>query len=539
MSAIYLVNRHDYLLARAALGERLAHTELITHAADVYHLMLSEGLTQVHFVDVVPLDAGTLANCHYEADRLARAFDAELAELRSRHLHAPVATPGWDYLNVYFLALTTLRWRHFAPLLAASLPPAPALAYFYLTNAQDYYFDSALQRQFLQRALLQRGGRALKEVHTENHRPFMPEAMQFELELDDVAAGAEALVHLPTVYYDYAAHQARLAQRHGERVLDLHSPYFDIPITSRRIGLRHTGVPRPASLAEQAYAEAVRERTTVLFAVLDTDAALVPAQVTRQVSRSLSQWRAFNQLCTAPALAGITHLYLSDHDAGLSGPLAAWANLRAVQTEIHPHSAMTIAPFPVIAGAVKHGYARPPGAYLDLGVGSSRWVAPLVAGTPAAARPQPLVLLAYNALIDPGGVPTEAFQRIAEFTYDVLRVCQAGGVRCMLRSKATWDFTLPLLQHLRARGMDGAMLDALFAQGPMSDWPARTSVYLGVDQVSSALHQFYAQGVSCIQAFERGYSEPELYILPATGVQATDYPGALRLLQAMFPPLPN
>jgi hypothetical protein len=112
-------------------------------------------------------------------------------------------------------------------------------------------------------------------------------------------------------------------------------------------------------------------------------------------------------------------------------------------------------------------------------------------------------------------------------------------VRCKLRSKATWDFTLPLLQHLRARGVEQAVLDDLFAHGPMGDWPARTSVYVGVDQISSALHQFYAQGVPCIQAYERGYSEPELYVLPATGVHTTDYPGALRQLQAMFPPLPN
>lgn len=532
MSPIFLVNRQDYILAKSVMGQGIVHATLITNSVETYNLLETEGIAKAHFVDVIPLAAGSLATCHHEADRIARAFDANLSELRTRHLRLDVSSLGWDYLNVYFIVLTALRWKHFAPRLVEALPEQEAISFFYLRNEQDYYFDSSVQRQFLLKALQSGKFKNVKAFFTENRTPFVRHAMDFDLDLTgDVSASYEALVHMPTVYYDYEYHRTRLAGLHGPRLLDVCSPYFDIPIGANRITLRAAqNGPAPASLAEKNYAREVRDSTHALYEMICPDAEVIPAQVERQLSRSLSQLHVFNKLCSAPQFANIGNLYISDHDAGLSGPLSTWANLNDIETEIHPHSSLSTSPFPVMRRGLKHGYVRAPGSYTELGVGSSKWTGPLVVGSPRTDV-APLVLLIMNALTDPGGVPTCEFSTITQFVFEVIDVCRELGIACKVRSKSSWDFSLILARELRSRGIDEATLATLFAEGPLSDWVELTSICIGVDQISTALSKFLARGVSCIQAFDRGYAEAELHSLPSEGVFTANYEGALKKLR--------
>lgn len=533
MASIFLVNRTDFLQAQASLGPQLADTECLTHSADVYNALLAAGTRHVTFVDATPHGAADLARCHLEADRMARAFDAQLSELRTRHLGFPLASLGWDYLNLYFIALTVLRWSRFAPQLAAAMPQRASLAHFTLDNSQDFYFDSALQRHFLAGALRQRTAGELRAFLVPPGRPFVADAARFELALgDDEDSHYEALVHLPTVYYDYEFHRQRLAGFHAGRLLDLSSTYFDIPIGPDRVALKLGGPARATSLAQQQYLDAVRSATGALYQCLcpDLPAPIAQAQIERQLNKSLSQLRAYDQLCTAPKFANIRYLYLSDHDAGLSGPLATWANLRALPTEIHPHSSVAVTPFPVLAQGRKHGYVRTPDSFAELGNERSVWAQRLVTGTAATGR-APYVLLLLNALTDPGGVPTCSFAAITGFMADAIALCAQHGVPCKVRVKASWDITIVLTSALRALGTPDATLANLYATGPLEPWAERTSLCIALDQPTTALIKFLNGGADCVQAIDRPYTETELHTLPEHDVLLSDYNGAMAALR--------
>ncbi len=534
MPSIFLVNRFDYQFAKSTLGEQILKTEFITNSADVVNVLVTERMPNIVFVDNIDMRPDGLSRCHYEADRIARTFDSNLSELRTRIFNFPQSSPGWDYFNTYFTTISLLRWKRFAPLLVDAMPERETLAFFTLDNTQDFYFDSSLQRHFLTQAIIEKYRNAQK-FSVPHVSPYLPNAMNFSLDFDPSdSAYSEALVHLPTVYYDYEYHRKRLAGFHGDKLLDLASPYFDIPIAHNRINLRLDNVmPKPASLAETIYASEVRRLATDLYGFICPDAPAFLAQVERQVARSLSQIRLFDQLCSAPKFASIRYLYICDYDVALSGPLTTWANLREIPTEVHPHSSFSVNPFPVMKQGRKHGYARDPDSYTELGNARSVWAHPLVFENTPQTCP-PLVLLLFNALTDPGGVPTCQFKTIAQFALAVIKLCASKGVPCKLRSKASWDVSELLANHLRREGILDAAIDEVFATGALSDWIAKTTVCIGIDQPSTALAQFASKGVACIQAADREYSEPELHTLPSRNVRLTDYNGALNKLMAIL-----
>ncbi len=534
MASIFLANRNDYLFAKTTLGDQILKTEFITNSADVANVLEAERLSSYVFVDEIDMGASSLSNCHYEADRIARTFDANLSELRTRIFNFEESSPGWDYLNIYFIALSVLRWKRFAPLLAKAMPARDALAYFTHDNPQDFYFDSALQRHYLAKALVEKYPNA-KAFTAPIRPPFLANAMHFALEFDPADSGdCEALVHLPTVYYDYEYHRQRLAGFHGDKLVELASPYFDIPIARDRVTLAMPEqAPQPGTLAEIRYAGEVRKLATTLYEILCPGADIIAAQVERQVARSLSQLRLFNQLCTAPKFSNIRYLYICDYDAGLSGPLTTWANLRDIPTEIHPHSSFSVTPFPVMKQGRKHGYVRDPDSFTELGNARSDWAHPLVTtGVTPSCPPQVLLLL--NALTDPGGVPTVQFQSVARFIADAVKLCAKKGVPCKVRSKASWDVSGLLDIHLRRAGIPDAVVNDIFATGELGDWAAKTTVCIGIDQPSTALTKFVTRGVDCMHVIDREYTETEMHTLPSRNVHLTDYNGALERLSAVL-----
>jgi hypothetical protein len=534
MASIFLANRNDYLFAKATLGDQVLKTEFITNSADVANVLEAERMSSYVFVDQVKQGAASLSHCHFEADRIARTFDANLSELRTRIFNFEESSPGWDYLNIYFIALSVLRWKRFAPQLAEAMPARDALAYFTHDNTQDFYFDSALQRDFLGQALRSKYPNA-KAFPAPTRAPYVPNAMNYTLEFDPSGSpDIEALVHLPTVYYDYEYHRQRLAGFHGSKLVELASPYFDIPIARDRVTLALSNeAPQPASLAEARYAKEVRRLATELYALLCPGNTIVAAQAERQVARSLSQMRLFDQLCSAPKFANIRYLYICDYDAGLSGPLTTWANLRDIPTEIHPHSSVSVTPFPVMKQGRKHGYVREPDTFAELGNGRSDWAHPLVTTGVTPGCP-PLVLLLLNAMTDPAGVPTCQFQTVANFIVSAVKLCAAKGVPCKVRSKASWDVSGLLDIHLRREGIPDATVDAIFATGALGDWAAKTTVCIGIDQPTTALTQFVTRGVDCMNAIDREYTETEMHTLPSRNVHLTDYNGALERLSTLL-----
>jgi hypothetical protein len=534
MASIFLANRNDYLFAKATLADQILKTEFITNSADVVNVLEAERMPSYVFVDQVDQGASSLSLPHFEADRIARTFDANLSELRTRIFNFDASSPGWDYVNMYFIALSVLRWKRFAPRLAAAMPARDALAYFTHDNTQDFYFDSALQRHFLGQALEAKYPKA-KSFLAPARAPYVPNAMNFSLEFNQPDKGhCEALVHLPTVYYDYEYHRRRLAGFHGDKLVELASPYFDIPIAHDRVTLKTSSeAPQPASLAEARYASAVRALATELFGTLCPGAPIIAAQAERQVARSLSQMRLFDQLCSAPKFANIRYLYICDYDAGVSGPLTSWANLRDIPTEIHPHSSVSVTPFPVMKQGRKHGYVREPDSFAELGNGRSDWAHPLVL-TDARPSCPPQVLLLLNAMTDPGGVPTCQFETVARFITSAIKLCAAKGVPCKVRSKASWDVSGLLDIHLRREGIPAAEVDAIFATGALTDWIEKTTVCIGIDQPTTALTQFVTKGIACMHAIDREYSETEMHTLPSRNVHLTDYNGALERLSAIL-----
>ena len=330
------------------------------------------GTTKMLFVDPGTLDAAIQAGLgHYELRRLeisrdlpaevysealnrATLIDRLLSAERSALWAAGVGddTPftGWDQMLLYLSMQRAFMARAIGRCVARQFPES-RIGLLRPDNAQLMHFDSMLSAEM---ALVDPTRLFFVDRYegVRFHNPqitsliWHPQALARQVQ----EQGADAVVHIPTCFYDAATYGAAIRQRFAS-ILDLPGTYCDVPVHR----------PQPlltpmADLPPQAIdASALRYRERALAVFTDQLAAWIPHRAALHQQAELwaqrSQQQALNYLALRQALQGRQpHFVVCDHDTGMNGPLYSVAAQLGSRITVLPHSGYATSALPHARG---------------------------------------------------------------------------------------------------------------------------------------------------------------------------------------------
>lgn len=449
---------------------------------------------------------------------LAKSFDALHSAARTLHLGLDIPTLGWDFLNLVFIIQTTWDLQTAIPPLLEKLPKDGCPVLFDCKNGQDFYFDSGLSRGLIRKLVAQK----YKHVQSIDIGPpeiFRQNASSFQLEIP--SGSFKVLSHLPTAFYSLRFHENRLRPVRGAGLVDLQSPYFDIPMADTRIGLRacnRQNIPAPL----HSYARALENLLTDLYDALDVSGeARACGMFERHKAWALSQYEAYRSLSEASSLLEVERIELTCHDTGLAGPLVSWANQRGIPVEMWPHSEVINVATPVLKNGRKHSFFPRNTFELELGVGRSSWVDAKrrVSNSPKAKGK---ILILFNQLDSPAYIPRCRVLELKKGLQYFINRLSNSGWQIKIRHKPSHPYYLLL-----------GLSDVEHAEGALSNWRDWPEVCISVASPTTAMIEFWQDGVRCFHVQEIAVNPGEKFILPHEGVtvyQAEPFPILFRRL---------
>jgi hypothetical protein len=512
----------DIILLRSNLKTQFAETPMACMGIEVCEKALALGARDISFFGLTSAIISDLSYSHLSATCLARSFDAQHSELRARHLGLEMHTPGWDYLNVFFIADTVLALKCTARSFVEKMPSAGSPVLFTRQNAQDMYFDSGLIRGLFIRAARERYP-DLKTIDLDPPSAYREKANRFELTIPK--GTFRVLSHLPTVFYSANQHIQRLNEKDTESLVDLESPYFDIPMSKTRVTLAPARSEGERGMPTD-YLKALENLTRDFYATLGVSAeAEACGMLKRHEGWAVSQYLALQSLKNAPSLKDVERVEVSCHDTGLAGPLLSWANSRDIAVEMWPHSEVINIPTPVLKKGRKHSFFPRPTLPLELGVGSSLWVDPKTRQFRTPKGKQNLLIL-MNQMDTAGGVPRCRVLDLQKGLNSLVARLRPLGWQVKLRQKPSHPYSVLM-------GLNSVEQ----ADGPLENWLEWPEVCLSIVGPTTAMTGFWKNGVRCYHLQEHTLAPAEEFLLPAQGVEtyhSAPYPSLFeRLWEAL------
>ena len=503
--SVFIVPTHlrDVAHIRTLTGSDFEKVSICCSGIEICEQLLALGAKNVSFHEIQWETLRGLSQLPETSNLIARSFDARHAELRSKYLGIEVENLGWDYLNIYFIAESVLSVRcAFLPFID-KLPVDGSPIFLNTTNSQDFYFDSSLIRGVVKKAISIRFKDFL-EVNIPPWEIFQKDANSFTLEIPK--GSYRVLSHLPTVFYSAAMHKERLGREAADQLLDLQSPYFDIPMSRHRVRLG------PGQMAEvpRGFAEYWRDYEMLLsdfYSTLDlSEEARSSGMFERHRGWAISQYCAYKSMEAAEAFKQIERVEISCHDTGLAGPLISWANKREIPVHMWPHSEVINVVTPVLRKGQKHSYVEGETLPLELGVGKSNWVDQKKRHLTTRVCGK-TVLILMNQLDKSWYVPNCQVLGLREALQAFIQRLSAEGWEVKLRQKPSHAYHVLL-------SFEGAQC----ASGPLENlfgWPA---FCISVGSPTTAMIGFWKNGSHCLHLQEATLSLMERFIVPAGDV---------------------
>lgn len=333
-------------------------------------------------------------------------------------------------------------------------------------------------------------------------RPLLPD-------LQAAAGNPDLLSHLPTCFYDHA-HFEQAVVDSGRNCLNLPSQHYNVDMP------RLPGTPQqPLDVAEQALSPAQLDRVATVASAIGEELgrALTPLLASPtyrqpQVDSIVAGYR--RQMVFSAALAqrfdtqAPRTLLMSNHDAGLHGPLLTLARRHRIRVLMVPHSKIYNAPVPAAPGLDLHCLTHavqgvPVHDVNGQAVSASTLAFPeRLQWSVGPAKPLRVlgVLLtgvSYSALC---GTDLDRFVRGLRRIIDW---CQDQGVVCRIRCKPSE----PMIGMLSdALGMPQAQLLADMG-GSLDDFARACGLCITYDQLTSGAVELLRLGVPTLHALVR------------------------------------
>lgn len=506
--SILVNHRSDFMLAQQLLGQ-LPEAEVLLFDPQLLEHARNLGLPQARLQRWPGNDLNW---------RVYRAVREEAAALQRRVDHALASqvpeAPGcqWHHYGLFYLLFTLRGYTAIGEQLAAH---KPATRLHVLGPQQAFRYG---QHSFVPAlALMQAFGRAALSGQFYSYElPAPPEDQLPDLR-QAAATRPDLLVHLPTCFYDHAYFEGEVLAS-GQAALNLPSPFYDVALPS----LPGTPMESLLALGQRIPAQTL-DRIEAVLATLrqllhEALAPLMasPAYLSMQLQALLEAYRRqllfFEALEQAFQARPAQQLLISNHDAGLHGPLLSHAQRHRMRVLLVPHAKFFNAPAPELPNALCLSHALQGTAVAGLSgkpVASATLAFPERLSLPETL-PRPLkvlgVLLAgvsYNSMCAADmDAYLDGLRRLQQW-------CDARGIECRLRCKPTDGFASQIAGHL---GIDVQQILRQF-QGSLADFGAACDLCLGYDVPTSGAIELLRQGTPMLHAQLRPLLPEELSLL--------------------------
>jgi hypothetical protein len=489
----------DLSLIKALSQSKFESAPIFCSGIEICERAIELGARNISFHQVSWGTLGRMGEIPESVLALARAFDALHSDLRTRHLGLEVPSLGWDFLNMTFIAQSVLDLQAAIPPFVEKLPSDGCPVLFTCNNGQDFYFDSGLSRHLIRKLVFAKYTNLIS-LDITPPEIFRESANSFTLEIPN--GSFRVLSHLPTVFYNIPFHRERLRPDIVNGLLDLESPYFDIPMSKDRILLRKCDRKTvPQGLSQ--YCEKFESLVSDFYETLNvSEQARACGMFDRHKGWALSQYEAYLTLCSAASVRNVERVEVSCHDTGLSGPLLSWANQHNIPVEMWPHSEIINIATPVLKKGRKNSYFPRATLPLELGVGNSVWAGAKhrLSHSPKGKK---TLLILINQMDSAGYLPRCRVLEVKNGIEFLTKRLSAEGWDIKIRHK-------PSHPYVNLMGLNNMQ----YADGPLSGWLDWPEACISVASPTTALIRFWENGARCFHVQEMALNHTEKFILP-------------------------
>ncbi len=471
------------------------------HDIEIFTLSpsVANALAEIHDLNVNHISVPSSFRSDYqkftaEIDYSAREFDRQAALLRKKHLGIDASHLGWDYLNVRAIIQTFVETVCYGKFLRESIQNTCHIYLPWCVNSSDYYFDSANLRSLILKEL-KKISPSITKLNFGFGRNYIESA--YDYLPDNLEREVEYLVHLPTANYSRKSHIERL-KKLGCLALDLQSPYFDVSVCEERICL---DAPLAASNINGAYSEKYWALFKDLARCFELD--VTNDMCRRLLKRSSFQVNSFYRFMSSSALKDAKKIDITDHDAGLQGPLMAFARERDIAVDVWPHSTVCHMPFPSSGRTIKRLTKGIDSAYMRLTAVSAECRDNIRTGEPIIFGRVRRALLLHNELESGGGLAVINFSELEVLYKGIKSFFFKNLIEFKVRHKTKHAYSVIL-------GDDSSVL----AKGDIDSWYSWPDLCIGFGVPTSALYGFLNAGCFCVHFSIGPITEAEAGILP-------------------------
>lgn len=332
--------------------------------------------------------------------------------------------------------------------------------------------------------------------------------------------GPDLISHLPTCFYDHRHfEQAMLAS--GRHCLNLPSATYNVDLPA----LPNVPLVALTSLAASLTASQLDRIDTVCHALTITlDQALAPLLASERYRQpqvaalvdGLRRQMVFSAALTRDLGARPPRtLLLSNHDAGLHGPLLTFARRHRVQVLMVPHSKIFNAP--VAAQGLDLQCLPHPVQGLPVHDAAGRAVPAPALAFPEQLRwrceaPKPLQTLGVLLTgVSYSGLCGTDLDRFVRGLREIIDACQRQGVGCRIRCKPSEPMVGMLVREL---GLPQQQLLADMG-GSLDDFATACDLCITYDQLTSGAIDLLRLGVPTLHALVRPLLQEEACMMDA------------------------
>jgi hypothetical protein len=344
---LLLLNTIDARRYHMLCGGNYSNVELHTTCINTYSLLKASNIESIFH----EFEYDNLANFNQLSQRaslLASEIEFLHSEIKQKYFNLSIDQFGWDYLNLFFIFLTSQIFTSQTNHIESLLNKRDRFNILWPNYAQDYLFDSDLAKQLIFGNFAESS--KINKIYTD--RDSLEEFI-FTKSLSEESINAlmytETLISAPTISHDdkLALINYLGAEKNNLRTTDIQSPFWDTNIGVKKINF-NTSIT--TNNDKKSYEASYAEILTNAFKSI-TNQKIPKSQIDRLIDRAKFQINFYSKIYDH---LHPRRIFLTNHDGGIFGPLLSLAQTREIELNYFPHSAVQNLPLKITTNCLIH-----------------------------------------------------------------------------------------------------------------------------------------------------------------------------------------
>ena len=323
---------------------------ILTISSDAYNYAKEIGFEEILFLEYLEEEIND--DEFYYSDILARDLDFGESELRKDILEFNQDSLGWNYLNYFFIFWGLLRINKAFKEIITKIQFFDAIYVVNTGNQPSFHFDSYLNKRLMLNFLAERCNKIIMISGVFSER--LNSLREIRKKINNKISIHKNITHIPTCFYE----SNRFYENYDldiNNCIDIESLNWDVKINSNRINLLQDDKFNSRFFYPMEYFSAYSQILDESFRKI-TKRIDCSFEVNKEyfLEKTKFHLNLKNDIENFGLFDGVKNLYVTEHDAGMQGPLMYTANERGVTINVIPHSRIQNIPIPFYSCLIRH-----------------------------------------------------------------------------------------------------------------------------------------------------------------------------------------